>query len=359
VRARRAGKPTGRLRLLIAGCGVLALAALPTSALGQAAAAAPGSGARMTYIAAPARTGAASEVMLAKTDGSAPLELGPANTAVLSPDGNFVEAVRTRSGAAAHGSVLALYWLSRKSPSTRVLRTSGSELTILAWSPDDKWIAVIDGDSLIAVPLHGAPREIATGTIDGASFAPSPPDRLVFAKADSVLAGATVNLYKVALVGGAADPITSDGLDEYPLWGPSRIVYSHELSHSSPTLQLWSVLPSGRNAKQLTDLPPIAPFYGLEPVALSANGEHLLANLVGDNATEAWSVDLTTTPAVARDVGTPGSTTLGNAISRDGNSILLTEGSSSLAGDSVAAIPWAGGVAATLAMHGAFASWDR
>jgi Tol biopolymer transport system component len=311
----------------------------------------------MTYIAAPARAGAPSEVVLANADGSAPRALGPASTAVLSPNGTAVAAVRTR--ATARGSLLLLYSPSRKA-APRVLRSSSSQMTIVAWSPDGEWIAVIDGDTLVAVPLHGAAHIVTSGTINGASFAPDEPDRLVFAKADSVLASAAVNLYTVSLGGGRPVAITHDGLSEYPLWGPSGIVFSRELSRSTPTTyQLWSVAPSGRGAKQLTNLTLTPPFYGLEPIAFSANGKHLLANLVGDNATEAWTVDLTSAPAVAHDLGLPGTTTIGNSISRDGSTILLTEDSGNPTDQAVAMIPWAGGTATTLAAHGAFASWNR
>jgi hypothetical protein len=352
VRTKRAGRWPGRFRLLVCAGGLFVLLAT-ASAGAQVVRPAASAGGQMTYI-APA-PGSGTEVVLANAGGSNPRTLGPASTAVLSPSGTLVAAVRPRTGAA-HGSALVVYTTGAK-PVARVLRTSASQLTILAWSPDDRWIAVADGDSLVAVRVKGRAVLVATGTIDGASFAPTSagPDRLVFAKAASVLASAAVNLYTVTL-GGRPVPITNDGLSEYPLWGPTGIVFSRELSHASPTYQLWSVLPSGRGATQLTSLTLTAPFYGLEPIAFSADGKHLLANLVGDDATEAWSVDLGASPAVARDL-TSGTTTIGNAISRDGSEVLLTEGASS--GQSVAVVPWTGGAATTLAAHGAFASWNR
>ena len=359
MRATRASAVRGRLWLAAAAC-LAPLALAPDPASGRMVARAAGGAAHMTYIATPAGANASPEVWLADADGGDARELGRASTAVLSPDGAFVAAVRPAAGSATHGSSLVLYTLTRK-PTARVLRTSTAQLTILAWSPDDRWIAVVDGDSLVAVPLSGTPRTIATGTINGASFAPSQPDRLVFAKAQSLLVSAAVDLYTVSLRGGSAAAITHDGLSEYPLWGPRGIVFSRELSHSSPTYQLWSIGSNGSGAKQLTNVTLSAPFYGLEPVAISANGKHLLANLVGDNQTEAWTVDLSAKPVAARDLGGTGLTTIGNAISRDGSSILLTEdsGSSNTTSQSVAMVPWSGGSATTLAAHGAFASWNR
>jgi Tol biopolymer transport system component len=318
----------------------------------------------MTFIATPVGSSTSPEVMLATGSGGDPKPLGPATTAVLSPNGDYVAAVRSGSGSAAHGSSLVLYSVASRRPA-RVLRSSSAQLTILAWSPDSAWIAVIDGDSLVAVPLlHGKARTIATGTINGASFAPTPPDRLVFARAASLLVGSKVNLYTVSLSGGAPRALTHDGLSQYPLWGPNGIVYSREESQSSTTYQLWSIKSDGGHPRQLTDLTLSASFYGLEPIAFSANGQHLLANLVGANTTEAWTIDLSAKQVLARDVGMPDATTIGNAISSDGSTLLLTEGSAELAGNdfegqSVAIVPWSGGLPTVVAAHAAFASWSR
>jgi hypothetical protein len=318
----------------------------------------------MTFITASSTPSAVPEVMLAASNGSDPHPLGPAATAVLSPNGQYVAAVAPGAGTPAQGSSLVLYRVSKTPAANRVLRTSTSQLTILAWSPDNRWIAAIDGDSLVVVPLHGRARTIATGTIDGASFAPQSPDRLVFARAASLLLSADVNLYTVSLSGGKPVAITTDNLSEYPLWGPKGIVFSREASHTAPTYQLWQIKADGRGERQLTAVPVVAPFYGLEPIAVSGNGEHVLANLIGNGMTQAWTVDLASRPLQAREIADAGSATIGNAISRDGQVILLTEGSGSVtgenfAGQSVVIVPWTGGTPTVLAAHAAFASWDR
>lgn len=319
---------------------------------------------RMTFLTAPTTAGAAPEVMLADANGSNPQPLGSASTAVLSPNGEWVAAVSPGAGSPPHGSSLVLYRVSKAAAAPRVLRSSTAQLTILDWSPDNRWVAVLDDNSLVVVPLKGKARTIATGTISGASFAPAAPDRLVFAKAASLLVTSPVNLYTVSLKGGGPVAITNDGLSEYPLWGPTGIVFSREASHTATTYQLWLVKPDGRDIRQLTDVTVSAPFFGLEPVAVSADGQHLLANLVGNGITEAWIVDLAAKPPGVRELGVAGSTTIGNAISRNGGTILLTEGLGSLSGSdftgqSIASVPWSGGTPTTLAVHAAFASWDR
>ena len=318
---------------------------------------------RMTFITASAGATSGPEVMLAGAAGSDPHLLGGASTAVLAPNGQVVAAVRQGTGSPPHGSSLVLYRVSKTPAGVRTLRSSTSQLTILAWSPDSDWIAVLDGDSLVVVPLKGKARPIATGTVNGASFAPTTPDRLVFAKATSLLVTASVNLYTVSLRGGKPVQLTHDGLSQYPLWGPDGIVFSREASHTSTTYQLWSIKSNGRDSRQLTNEAVSAPFYGLEPVAISANGSHLLANLVGNGATETWSVSLGAKPTIVSELGSPDAPMTGNAISRNGETILVTEGSGSLSNDdfsgqTVAWVPWVGGPATTLAPHAAFASWD-
>jgi hypothetical protein len=365
----------GRLSLACAGALLATLAASPPAASGsvvpttqaRAGAAtivqAPRAPLRMTFLTASAGATSGPEVMLAGPAGSDPRLLGSASTAVLAPNGQFVAAVQQGTGSPPHGSSLVLYHVSKTPVSVRTLRSSTSQLTILAWSPDSDWVAVLDGDSLLVVPLKGKARAIATGTINSASFAPTTPDRLVFAKATSLLVTARVNLFTVSAKGGAPVQLTHDGLSQYPLWGPDGIVFSREASHTNTTYQLWLVRSDGRDARQLTNVAISAPFYGLEPVAISSNGRHLLANLVGNGATETWGVSVAAKPTVLWELGSPSSPTTGNAISRDGKMVLVTEGAGSLSNDdfggqTVVWVPWAGGTATTLAEHAAFASWN-
>jgi Tol biopolymer transport system component len=106
------------------------------------------------------------------------------------------------------------------------------------------------------------------------------------------------------------------------------------------------------------------PYLGLEPVAFSSDGEHLLANLTAPGTSEAWVIDLGAKHPVARSLTQPGVATSGNAISRNGRTILLTDGYSSpstdnFASQAVATVPWGGGAATILANRSAFASWNR
>ena len=338
-----------------------AVAALLAAAAVNAASAGAVTAARLTYIAAPATSSTNPQLVLAHANGAGAHRLGPASTAVLSPDGAYVAAVGPGTGSPATGSTLVLYAVRSKRP-VRTLRVSAAQLTILAWAPNDAWIAVADGNSLVAIPLRGKARRLGTGPIAGASFAPRAPDHLVFAQAASAQAGAPVNLFSVSMTGGVAAQLTHAGLNEWPLWGPNGIIYSHAEAASGSTLQLWQ-LAAGR-ATAITNVPLSPQWNGFEPVAISADGHHLLANLVGENARQAWCVDLSTSPVSERPLPGAGTTTIGNAISRNGSQVLVTAGTGTLAGDdfsksTVVIVPWSGGSVRTVAQHGAFASWDR
>ncbi len=319
---------------------------------------------RLTYIAPMSATSTAPEVVLAEANGSHPQMLGPGGPAILSPNGKYVAAVTSPVSQTSHGSSLILYSILTKGERSRTLLRSSDQLTLVAWSPNANDIAVIDGDALVVVPRDGAARTVArggTGTaITGASFAPNS-RRLVYALASSLLVSAPVNLWTVAATGGASTEITHDGSSQSPLWGPNGIIYARATS-TAPTYQLWIIEANGHDPVELTRVAVDAPFSGLEPIALSQNGKHLLANMIGQNTAQAWVVDLSSKNVLARELGPPGAATIGNAISPNGKVILLTNGYSNLSDDdfsglSIEAVPWSGLSPTVLAAPGAFASW--
>jgi hypothetical protein len=333
-------------------------------ALAKTPPAAPLSGTpELTYITAASSAAKSPEVMLANVNGSDPRILGPGSTAVLSPNGRLVAAVTVNSSQTPHRSSLVLYSVAGKQ-GPKTLRQSSGPLTLVGWSPDSGDIAIIDGDSLVIVHLSGVAHVVASGTITGASFAPNAPDRLVYASAASLLVSSKVDLYVVPAAGGTPQQLTTDGLSEYPLWGPDGIVFSREYSSANPAYQLWYINPQTDLERVLTDLPVPQGFSGLEPVAFSKNGEHLLANLNAPNTSQAWVINLAAAHPLPRDLGPAGTATVGNAISRDGMTILLTDGygnpaTADFSTQSVESVTWSSGRITVLARHSAFASWNR
>jgi hypothetical protein len=340
----------------------LALAALFAALwlCASALANASGSPSRMTYIKGFA--GPHPQVWVSAVDGSSAMELGPASSALISPDGTQVAAVSIEKGQAVKSSTLSLYSTSGGSSST--VSTSLQFMQLLAWSADSTLILVTVGASPGALQVINVATDeahtIATGAIHGASFAPSDSDEVVYGRGSST--GAPVNLYATSPTGTGTRQLTRDGHSEYPLWGPNGIVYSHATPRAKnpyPALQLWMIKPDGKGGRQLTRIPVGAKVEGLTPIAFSASGKHLLANFVGQDHTEAYTVDLTGSKPAWRDLTGEDNGSIGDAISSDGTTILLTKAvGNNLAPLSIETIPWSGGKPTTIA-QGAYASWNR
>jgi hypothetical protein len=306
------------------------------------------------------------QVWLSGVDGSAAVALGPASSALLSPNGSEVAAVSIAKAQAVKKSTLSLYPTSGAGAST--VNTSVQFMQLLDWSADSKLILVAVGASPAQLKVINVAtdqsRTIATGVIDGASFSPSSSNQVVYARAAP--STTLVNIFITSATGTNTRQLTHDGRSEYPLWGPAGIVYSHEYVRPKdpyPELQLWFIKASGAGARQLTHIPVGPQLEGLTPIAFSANGKHLLANFVGQDPqdhTEAYTIDLTGSKALWRDLTGEGNGNIGDAISTDGRTILLTKGmTAKLAPLSIETIPWSGGKPTTIVTQGAYASWNR
>ena len=359
----------GSLKLRTPACAALVamLAAMWLCAGGALAATVPP--ALMTYITDLDKP--APQVWVSDIGGGSAMDLGPASSALISPDGTDVAAITVlkgqsvkTSGQSVKTSTLSLYTTVGGAPVTIVY--SQQVMQLLAWSPDSKQLLVAVGASpaqlRVIVAATDASHTIATGVIDGAGFAPGDSDQVVYAKA--AVNTTRVNIYTASATGTNTRQLTHDGLSEYPLWGRNGIVYSHETPRTKnpyPALQLWFMGSAGSGAHQLTSTPVSATLQGLTPIAFSANGKHLLANFVGpegSNHAEAYAVDLSgRKPAAPRDLTGQGNGYIGDAISADGKTILLTKGTAE-APLSIETVPWAGGTPATVAAQGAYASWD-
>lgn len=303
-------------------------------------------------------------VWVSGVDGSAPVRLGLASSALLSPDGSNVAAVSIEKAQSAKASTLSLYATSGGASST--VQRSVQVMQLLAWSADSKLILVAVGANpaqlRVINPATKQFRVIATGVIDGASFSQGGSDEVVYARATPNTD--LVNIYVTSPSGTETRQLTRDNRSEYPLWGPNGIVYSRETMRPKnpyPELQLWFMKANGAGARQLTHIPipASAPVEGLTPIAFSANGRHLLANLVGPDHTEAYTVDLTGSKTVWRDLTGQQNGNIGDAISADGKTILLTKGMPDhLAPLSIETVPWSGGKPTTIVTQGAYASWN-
>jgi Tol biopolymer transport system component len=306
------------------------------------------------------------QVWVAGIGDTSALDLGPASSALISPNGMQVAAISVERGPTVKTSTLSLYALTGGGPATIV--QSVQFMQLLSWSPDSKLLLVSVGASPAQLRVidvaTGMSHTIATGVIDGASFAPGTSEQVVYGRA--AVNTTTVNLYTTSATGSNTRQLTQDGRSEYPLWGPHGIVYSHEAPRPKnpyPALQLWFMSSAGTGAHQLTATTVGPKVQGLTPIAFSANGKHLLANLVGPQGSdqaEAYAVDLSgPKPAAPRDLTGAGNGYIGDAISADGKTVLLTKGvADDLAPLSIQTVPWSGGKPTAVVAQGAYASWD-
>ena len=297
-------------------------------------------------------------VVAAGISGSSRTTLGPASSALLRPDGVQAAAIKKSSPT----SWTLLLYPSNGEGATTVLFPSPTFMQLLAWSADSRYLLVAVGATAagglwVFDMVSQTKKEVATGAFYGASFDPGSSDRIVYARA--VQSG--VDLYTTSTTGANTHRLTSTGTSEDPVWGPSGIAYARAMANKgapSPRFQLWLMKPGATNT-QLTNVTIPTGLWGLTPVAFSSSGTHLLANFVGQSTTEAYVLDLSTPKAPPRDLTGAGNGTIGDAISRSGDVILVTQGKTeNQAADSIETVPWNGGKATVIAAHGAYASWN-
>ena len=311
----------------------------------------------LTYITG-LGTSKPANVVVAGISGSSRTTLGPANSALLRPDGAQTAAIKKSSPA----TWTLLLYASNAAASATVLSTSPTFMQLLAWSADSRYLLVAVGATAagglwVFDAASQTKKEIAAGAFYGASFDPGGSDRIVYARA--VHSG--VDLYTTSATGTGTHRLTSSGSSEYPVWGLPGIAYARAMASkagASPQFQLWLMKPGATNT-QLTNITIPTGLWGLTPIAFSFSGSHLLANFVGQNTTEAYVLDLSAPKTQPRDLTGAGNGTIGDAISRSGDVILVTKGKmENQAADSIETVPWNGGKPTVIAAHGAYASWN-
>jgi hypothetical protein len=307
----------------------------------------------------------ASSVQIANLDGSDVRTLGPGTSATVAPDGASVAVVQSLPPANNATSELLVYPASGGAAAVKLYHCDGF-LAVDGWSADSKLILAscphgLDdkGPLLVIAAGGGSVATIASGVIDGASFAPNSSDHVVYALGSSQLLAAPVNLFTTSPSGAGTQQLTHGWVITAPVWGPNSIVFARTTSRGkaiAPINQLWSIEPNGTALRQLTHMKvgPLA--SGLEPLAFSANGRHLLCGFSGTDQSSSWAVTLGGRTVVPRQLLNEFS--VPDGISRDGSEVLLTKG---FEGEppSIVSAPWGGGKATVLVPHGANASWDE
>jgi hypothetical protein len=315
------------------------------------------------------------QVWTALANGAEPELLGPGNGPILAPDGANVAAGLFGAGAQ-KGRSLALYRVFPAAPGPAAPTTFGNlaaqSATPLAWSPDSRYLAVmlvstavkgfVKKSGLAILDTNtGSLKTIATGIIYGASFAPDGSDRVVFGRALGQSLTAKVNLYTAAATGAGVKRITGDGRSLNPVWGPRFIAYDRERlrRNDAPVYEIWLRGSSVGAARRLTSIRVRSLVSGLMPLGFSGDGKRLLTEFVGQDTSEAWTVQIPS--GRARPVRVKRRPVVGGAISRDGSRLLVYEGGleGPAEGDSVVTVPFSGGAATLLVSHAAQPSWNE
>ena len=250
--------------------------------LAAAAAACSGGGGGDSKTAAPAQrhlvyvagdTPKTASVWIANVDGTNGRRLTSGFVGILSPDGTTVAVQRARQG---------LFLVS--SDGKRSRRLTPRPLRPQAWSPDGQTVYATATSGPAVTALEAVDREsgksqtIASGSLYGFDISPDG-DRIVYSRApkptDQGICGDQFDLYTADLDGGSPKRLTHDGLSAFPVWGGSKIAFSHFPGGQSladcGAPGVWTVNPDGSAEKPIIRRAPDAitllGYYGFQPIA--------------------------------------------------------------------------------------------
>jgi hypothetical protein len=306
-------------------------------------------------------------VWAADANGSHAQRLGPGTLPALSPNGAMV-AANTGAGAGA-SPALAIY-STTGGPKHTFFNVNQVGTGALAWSPDSRYLAVALQDTTATKRVgHSAvmiidtatwtATKVTSGVVQGLSFAPSTPDTLVYGRSSSQIFGSTTNLFTVPAAGGSPTQLTTDGHSYFPVWGKRGIAYDEVqyVKNQAPAYSIY-LLNHGHKT-QITHMKVNQLQDGLMPIAVSADGRHLLASFVGEDTDNAVTVDLVTHKQY--DLNVKGVPPVGYAISRDGKRVLISVGGfqNPPVDGTVEWIPFAGGKPTVLQKHADQPSWNQ
>jgi hypothetical protein len=160
---------------------------------------------------------------------------------------------------------------------------------------------------------------------------------------------------------GATSPsrLTSDHHSLNPVWGKLGIAYDRfkNRKHYAPIYQIWLMNAAGHST-QITHSHPNRLVSGLAPIAVSANGQRMIAAFGGEDTDNAYTVNLDSHAVHELHVGTQIVTPWG--ISRNGKRLLVNVGGfeNPHGPGHAETLSFAGGDAKVLA-KGDYPSWDQ
>lgn len=307
-------------------------------------------------------------VWVASADGHGARRLGRGDDPLISPSGDDV-AVSTFGP---RGPTLTVYGPGGSHRGWFDARRVSS--IAVSWSPEGRYLAVelysssgaatSSANRLVVLDLTaGTTRTIAIGYPCGASFSPALPDSLVYAVSPRSVTcrPGHVNLFIRNLADPGATQLTHDGSSASPVWGGGVIAFDRLKARRNdyPVQQIWRIAPDGTGLRQVTHVRVPQLIGGLAPHAISADGEHLLADYSGQDTDEAWTVDMASGRVHRIVIGSEPVTPAG--ISLDGSTVLVDRGDflNAPSSGTVETMPFGGARATVLVRHAGRPSWNR
>jgi hypothetical protein len=295
-----------------------------------------------------------SHVWVARDDGTKPRRIGAGHSPRVSPDGRWVAWVKDGSPDQ------LMMRLADRSRRARVV-TRSTSVGGLQFSPDAKSLAYVAGRRLFVYGIRERKAvKAASGAIRGFSFSPDS-GAIAFGTAGrSDAVGAPSDLYYFTLAERVRLRITRDRKSLNPLWGPAGILHDrmHARAGDAPSYNVFAIEPDGGSLRRVTTLRIPRLMSGLVPLELSADGERLLANFIGQDTQVAFRVNVATGRAKALDDDFENGL-VGFDLSADGRTVLgHTGGPDPMARHNVVTVPYGGGRPTVLVRRAGFPDWS-
>jgi hypothetical protein len=317
-------------------------------------------------------SGQREQTRVVNANGTGRRTLGIGQEPMVSPNGQMVAA----SNFGSHGRALMVYSTAGK-PRQTYINLAQTAATVLAWSPDSRYVAVqlTDTTSSSTASNPGAGgvaivdttnrkvKRIARGFVWGASFDPArnATDRLAYGLSGAQKLNSRTDIFTSNADGTDRTQITHDGRSIEPVWGPKTIAYDEQRfrGENAPVYNMWQMNSDGSHRSQITHVRTGLLVDGLIPLAWSASGRRMVAEFVGQDTNEGYTVSVPAHTAKLIKIAHHDSVEA-NGISRNGKTVLVTldAGENPTAVGQIATIPFSGGRPRVFAKHAGFGSWN-
>jgi hypothetical protein len=291
-------------------------------------------------------------VWVARDDGSQARKVGRGHSPRISEDGRWIAWIKP--GAPDQ----LMMRLADRSRDARVVARS-SFVGEFRFSPDSKSLGLVLSRRLFVYDIREREEvRVASGVIRGFSFSPDSASVVFGTAGRSDAVDAPSDLYSVRLEDSSRRRITRDRKSLNPLWGPTGIIHDRMRPREgdAPSYNLFEIQPDGGSLRRITRLRIPNLVSGLVPVELSAAGNRLLAEFVGQDTGMGFRVNPMTGKSHVLD---PEREFLGFDVTADGRTVLgHTGGPDPTARHNVVTMPYAGGEPEVLVRRASFPDWN-